>query len=69
MNELGGGKPYTYLVDHKFDGASLSLHYENGILVAGVTRGDGVSGDDITNNVKTIRSVPLKLHGDESRVE
>ncbi|MCB0842331.1 MAG: NAD-dependent DNA ligase LigA [Bacteroidetes bacterium] len=65
VNELGGGKPYTYLVDHKFDGASLSLHYENGVLVRGVTRGDGVSGDDITNNVRTIRSVPLKLHGND----
>lgn len=48
----------------KYDGASISLTYENGILVRAVTRGDGVQGDEVTNNVKTIRSVPLKLRGD-----
>ena len=63
VGELAGGKPYTYLVDHKFDGVSLSLHYENGLLIRGVTRGDGVSGDEITNNTRTIRTVPLKLRG------
>ncbi|MEM7369315.1 MAG: NAD-dependent DNA ligase LigA [Bacteroidota bacterium] len=63
VQKLGGGKPYTYLLDHKFDGVSLSLHYENGLLVRGVTRGDGVSGDDITANARTIRSVPLRLKG------
>ena len=48
----------------KYDGASISLAYDNGILVRAVTRGDGVQGDEVTNNVKTIRSVPLKLRGD-----
>ena len=48
----------------KFDGLSISLQYENGILTRAVTRGDGVQGDDVTTNVKTIRTVPLKLHGD-----
>lgn len=48
----------------KFDGLSISLQYEDGILVRAVTRGDGVQGDDVTTNVKTIRTVPLKLHGD-----
>ena len=48
----------------KFDGLSISLQYENGILVRAVTRGDGMQGDDVTTNVKTIRTVPLKLHGD-----
>lgn len=48
----------------KFDGLSISLQYENGILTKAVTRGDGVQGDDVTTNVKTIRTVPLKLHGD-----
>ena len=48
----------------KFDGLSISLQYENGVLVRAVTRGDGVQGDDVTTNVKTIRTVPLKLHGD-----
>ena len=48
----------------KFDGLSISLQYENGVLVRAVTRGDGAQGDDVTTNVKTIRTVPLKLHGD-----
>lgn len=47
----------------KFDGTSISLTYENGKLVKAVTRGDGVRGDDVTDNVKTIRSIPLVLHG------
>ena len=48
----------------KFDGLSISLQYENGVLVRAVTRGDGTQGDDVTTNVKTIRTIPLKLHGD-----
>ena len=48
----------------KFDGLSISLQYENGVLTRAVTRGDGMQGDDVTTNVKTIRTVPLKLHGD-----
>lgn len=48
----------------KFDGTSISLTYEDGRLVRAVTRGDGVRGDDVTTNVKTIRSIPLVLHGD-----
>ncbi len=48
----------------KYDGASISLTYENGSLVKAVTRGDGVQGDDVTANVKTIRSIPLQLKGD-----
>lgn len=62
--KLTGGREYAYLVEQKFDGASLSLHYENGLLVKAVTRGDGVQGDEITANAKTIRSVPLRLKGD-----
>ncbi|WNJ18610.1 NAD-dependent DNA ligase LigA [Pontibacter sp. G13] len=61
--KLAGGKPYTYILEHKFDGVSLSLHYEQGQLVRAVTRGDGVAGDDITANAKTIPTVPLKLMG------
>ncbi|HCW64834.1 MAG TPA: DNA ligase (NAD(+)) LigA, partial [Leeuwenhoekiella sp.] len=53
-----------YVCELKYDGASISLTYEEGVLVRAVTRGDGVQGDDVTNNVKTIRSVPLKLKGD-----
>ncbi len=52
---------YTYLVELKFDGASLRLHYKNGNLVLGATRGNGRRGDDITQNVKTIRDIPLHL--------
>lgn len=48
----------------KFDGLSISLQYENGVLMRAVTRGDGAQGDDVTTNIKTIRTVPLKLHGD-----
>lgn len=62
--KLTGGRKYSYLMEQKFDGASLSLHYENGLLVRAVTRGDGVAGDEITANARTIRSVPLRLKGD-----
>lgn len=53
-----------YVCELKYDGASISLTYENGILQKAVTRGDGFQGDDVTNNIKTIRSIPLKLKGD-----
>ena len=53
-----------FIVDHKFDGVSLSLHYKNGILETAVTRGNGIEGDDVTDNVRTIKSVPLQLFGD-----
>ncbi|TRX60855.1 NAD-dependent DNA ligase LigA [Fulvivirga sp. M361] len=56
-------EPYEYFCELKFDGVALSLTYENGLLIRGVTRGDGTQGDDITNNVRTIRSIPLKLRG------
>ena len=53
-----------YTCELKYDGASISLTYENGLLVRALTRGDGFQGDDVTANVKTIKSVPLKLKGD-----
>jgi DNA ligase (NAD+) len=53
-----------YTCELKYDGASISLTYENGILVRALTRGDGFQGDNVTANVKTIKSVPLKLKGD-----
>lgn len=55
---------FEYVCELKFDGTSVSLIYENGRLVRGVTRGDGEKGDDVTANIKTIRSIPLKLKGD-----
>ncbi|WP_299220675.1 NAD-dependent DNA ligase LigA [uncultured Aquimarina sp.] len=53
----------SYTCELKYDGASISLTYENGELIRAVTRGDGIQGDDVTTNVKTIKSVPLKLKG------
>ncbi|MEQ9414286.1 MAG: NAD-dependent DNA ligase LigA, partial [Cyclobacteriaceae bacterium] len=58
-----GNEQYEYFCELKFDGVSISLIYEDGILVKGVTRGDGVRGDDVTANVKTIRNIPLKVKG------
>lgn len=59
-----GDVPVAFTCELKYDGVSISLIYEKGSLVRAVTRGDGIQGDDVTNNVKTIRSVPLKLKGD-----
>lgn len=56
------GESYKYSVELKFDGVALSIHYKNGILDLGLTRGDGFKGDDITANVKTIRSIPLRCN-------
>ena len=58
------GAAYEYFCELKFDGVALSMTYEHGLFVRGVTRGDGTRGDDITANVKTIRTLPLKLQGD-----
>ncbi|MCU0471278.1 MAG: NAD-dependent DNA ligase LigA, partial [Arcicella sp.] len=56
-----GEAAYEYICELKFDGVALSVWYDNGTLVRGVTRGDGVRGDDITANIKTIRTLPLKI--------
>ena len=52
---------FTYVCELKYDGVSISLHYENGSLKQAITRGDGTQGDDVTSNVRTIKSIPLKL--------
>ena len=59
-----GDAPVSYTCELKYDGASISITYENGKLVRAVTRGDGLQGDDVTTNIKTIKSVPLQLKGD-----
>ncbi|TRX70595.1 NAD-dependent DNA ligase LigA [Carboxylicivirga sp. M1479] len=56
--------PFEIVCELKYDGTAIGLTYENGKLVRGVTRGDGVQGDDVTANVKTIKSIPLQLKGD-----
>lgn len=59
-----GAEQIDYVCELKFDGLSISLIYEDGKLLQAITRGDGVQGDDVTTNAKTIKSIPLKLHGD-----
>ncbi len=58
-------QPFRYVCEVKFDGVAIRLRYRDGILVLGATRGDGVLGDDITGNLKTIRSIPLRLQAKE----
>lgn len=64
IKKVIGTDDYDYVCELKFDGSSISLTYENGELVRAVTRGDGVKGDDVTTNVRTIKSIPLKLRGE-----
>ena len=63
MQRVLGNVNLEYTCELKYDGASISITYENGKLLRAVTRGDGFQGDDVTNNVKTIKSIPLKLKG------
>ncbi|MBX3280878.1 MAG: NAD-dependent DNA ligase LigA [Acidobacteria bacterium] len=62
--KLADGRKLEYFAELKIDGLSVSLHYEKGILTVGATRGDGRTGDEVTQNVKTIRSIPLRLKAD-----
>ena len=61
-------EPYRYVAELKIDGVAISIKYENGIFVQGATRGDGVQGDEITNNLRTIRSIPLRTHPTSTRL-
>jgi DNA ligase (NAD+) len=60
-----GGERFEYAVDPKIDGVAVSIRYEGGRLARGVTRGDGQTGDDITQNIRAVRSVPLRLRGED----
>ncbi len=64
IRKILGDVEVSYTCELKYDGASISITYENGMLLRAVTRGDGIQGDEVTTNVKTIRSVPLKLKGE-----
>jgi DNA ligase (NAD+) len=63
IQKVLGNVDLQYTCELKYDGASISITYENGKLSKAVTRGDGFQGDDVTNNIKTIKSIPLELKG------
>jgi DNA ligase (NAD+) len=60
--------PVEYVAELKFDGLAISLRYENGVLVQAATRGDGETGEDVTNNIRTVGQIPLRLHADAPQV-
>jgi len=60
---------FQYVCELKYDGVAIGLRYENGLLVRAVTRGDGIQGDDVTDNIKTIRTIPLRLSGNDYPAE
>lgn len=64
VQKMLGDVPIQYTCELKYDGASISITYENGVLKRAVTRGDGIQGDDVTSNIRTIKSVPIRLNGD-----
>jgi DNA ligase (NAD+) len=66
---LADGRDFEYVAELKIDGLSISLHYQNSILVRGVTRGDGRTGEDVTQNARTIRSIPLRLNTEDRKLE
>lgn len=63
VRDLLGGRSVTYVVELKLDGLSMSAHYRDGVFVQAITRGDGAVGEDVTENARTIRSLPLKVTG------
>ncbi|HVM57229.1 MAG TPA: NAD-dependent DNA ligase LigA [Gaiellaceae bacterium] len=63
---LGTDEPVAYVLEPKIDGSAINLVYENGLFVRGATRGDGVQGEDVTPNLRTIRSIPLRMRGDDA---
>ncbi len=65
VHELSGREDIDYVCELKLDGMSLALHYEDGKLLRGITRGDGTTGEDVTLNVRTVRSIPLSIPRDK----
>jgi DNA ligase (NAD+) len=63
---LGTDEPVSYVLEPKIDGLAINLTYEDGVLTRGATRGDGVQGEDVTVNLRTIKSVPLRMRGDDA---
>ena len=63
--DLNPGAQVAYAAELKFDGLAISLRYENGVFVQAATRGDGFTGEDVTANIRTVRVIPLRLHGDQ----
>src|SRR6478672_12032700 len=61
---LGTDEPVAYVIEPKIDGLAVNLTYENGVLVRGATRGDGIQGEDVTPNLRTIKAIPLRMRGD-----
>jgi len=62
---LGSDEPVSYVIEPKIDGLAINLTYEDGLLVRGATRGDGIQGEDVTTNLRTIDTVPLRMRGDD----
>ena len=61
---LGTDEPVAFVLEPKIDGSAINLVYENGVFVRGATRGDGIQGEDVTPNLRTIKSIPLRMNGD-----
>ena len=68
QKRLGTDESVAYLLEPKIDGLAVNLTYENGVLVRGTTRGDGVQGEDVTRNIRTIKAIPLRLEGEAPAV-